>query len=107
MTLSSEIIGVQTLKAGERVATAVAILRAMNSESALSPQVRRRLSAPRAYRYPCFSGRRRTMTVGTVSMDMLAVDLTPCRKRVLVRQLSCGARRSKLMSRRRCRNGRL
>lgn len=38
MTLSSEIIGVQTLKAGERVATAVAILRAMNSESALSPQ---------------------------------------------------------------------
>ncbi|XPE69063.1 hypothetical protein ACNKHP_01965 [Shigella boydii] len=40
MTLSSEIIGVQTLKRASVWATAVAILRAMNSESALSPQGR-------------------------------------------------------------------
>ncbi len=79
MTPSSEIIGVQTLKAGERVATAVAILRAMNSANRhCRCRIRRRLSAPRAYRYPVLVDGVRTMTVGTVSMDMLAVDLTPC-----------------------------
>ncbi len=79
MTLSSEIIGVQTLKPGERVGYGS------------------RYCAPREQRIgivacgyadgyprvapdgtPVVVGGVRTGLVGTVSMDMLAVDLTPC-----------------------------
>lgn len=58
MTLSSEIIGVQTLKAVSVWATAVAILRAMNSESALSPQGTPTVIRATRLPVPCFSGRR-------------------------------------------------
>lgn len=77
MTLSSEIIGVQTLKAGERVGYGGRYT--LNSESALSPQgTPTVIRIPRAYDTPVLVDGVRTMTVGTVSMDMLAVDLTPC-----------------------------
>jgi alanine racemase len=47
---------------------------------------------------PVLGGWRRTGTVGTVSMDMLAVDLTPCPQAGSVRRSSCGATRLKLMT---------
>ena len=63
MTLSSEIIGVQTLKAGERVGYG----------GRYTARDEQRIGIVAAG----YAGVR-TMTVGTVSMDMLAVDLTPC-----------------------------
>lgn len=51
----------------------------MNSESALSPQgTPTVIRATRLPAFPVLVDGVRTMTVGTVSMDMLAVDLTPC-----------------------------
>ncbi len=79
MTLSSEIIGVQTLKAGERVG--------YGSRYCASGEQRIGIVAcgyadgyPRVAPdgTPVLVGGVRTGLVGTVSMDMLAVDLTPC-----------------------------
>ncbi len=51
----------------------------MNSESALSPQGTPTVIRATRLPVPLFLvDGVRTMTVGTVSMDMLAVDLTPC-----------------------------
>lgn len=50
----------------------------MNSESALSPQDTPTVIRATRLPYPVLVDGVRTMTVGTVSMDMLAVDLTPC-----------------------------
>lgn len=79
MTLSSEIIGVQTLKAGERVGYG-------GRYTARDEQRIGIVAAGYADGYPRHAPTGtpvlvdgvRTMTVGTVSMDMLAVDLTPC-----------------------------
>ena len=79
MTLSSEIIGVQTLKAGDRVGYG-------GRYTARGEQRIGIVAAGYADGYPRHapSGTPvlvdgvRTTTVGTVSMDMLAVDLTPC-----------------------------
>lgn len=79
MTLSSEIIGVQTLKAGERVGYG-------GRYTARDEQRIGIVAAGYADGYPRHApigtpvlvDGVRTMTVGTVSMDMLAVDLTPC-----------------------------
>ncbi|CAM6193096.1 catabolic alanine racemase DadX [Citrobacter sedlakii] len=79
MSLCSEIIGVQTLKAGDRVGYG----------GRFTAQHEQRIgivAAGYADGYPRHAPTGtpvlvdgvRTMTVGTVSMDMLAVDLTPC-----------------------------
>ncbi|GHL49919.1 hypothetical protein ECZU29_47690 [Escherichia coli] len=60
-------------------ATAVAILRAMNSESALSPQDTPTVIRATRLPVPCFSGRRAHHDGGDrLDGYMLAVDLTPC-----------------------------
>ncbi|EGP3755688.1 catabolic alanine racemase DadX [Salmonella enterica] len=79
MTLSSEIIGVQTLRAGEMVGYG-------GCYSAHQEQRIGIVAAGYADGYPRHAPTGtpvlvdgiRTGTVGTVSMDMLAVDLTPC-----------------------------
>ncbi|VEA02550.1 D-amino acid dehydrogenase-Alanine racemase fusion protein [Salmonella enterica subsp. salamae] len=79
MTLSSEIIGVQTLSAGERVGYG-------GCYSVTQEQRIGIVAAGYADGYPRHAPTGtpvlvdgiRTRTVGTVSMDMLAVDLTPC-----------------------------
>ncbi|MBK0336582.1 alanine racemase, partial [Salmonella enterica subsp. enterica serovar Typhimurium] len=79
MTLSSEIIGVQTLSAGERVGYG-------GGYSVTQEQRIGIVAAGYADGYPRHAPTGtpvlvdgiRTRTVGTVSMDMLAVDLTPC-----------------------------
>ncbi|VYU77582.1 catabolic alanine racemase DadX [Metakosakonia massiliensis] len=79
MTLSSEIIGVQTLKAGDRVGyggryTARGEQRIGIVATGYADGYPRH--APDGT--PVLVDGVRTGTVGTVSMDMLAVDLTPC-----------------------------
>lgn len=79
MTLSSEIIGVQTLKAGDRVGyggryTARGEQRIGIVATGYADGYPRH--APSGT--PVLVDGVRTTTVGTVSMDMLAVDLTPC-----------------------------
>lgn len=79
MTLSSQIIGIQTLKAGDRVGYGqryqargeqrIGIVACGYADG--YPRV-----APDGT--PVLVDGVRTRTVGTVSMDMLAVDLTPC-----------------------------
>ncbi|HFZ8993183.1 TPA: catabolic alanine racemase DadX [Citrobacter freundii] len=79
MTLSSKIIGVQTLKAGERVGYG-------GRYCATGEQRIGIVAAGYADGYPRHAPDGtpvlvdgvRTRLVGTVSMDMLAVDLTPC-----------------------------
>ncbi|MFS8519441.1 alanine racemase, partial [Salmonella enterica] len=79
MTLSSEIIGVQTLSVGERVGYG-------GRYSVTQEQRIGIVAAGYADGYPRHAPTGtpvlvdgiRTRTVGTVSMDMLAVDLTPC-----------------------------
>jgi alanine racemase len=79
MSLNSEVIGVQTLKAGDRVGYG-------GRYTARSEQRIGIVATGYADGYPRHapSGTPvlvdgvRTGTVGTVSMDMLAVDLTPC-----------------------------
>ncbi|HGW5506514.1 alanine racemase [Citrobacter koseri] len=79
MTLSSQIIGVQTLKAGDRVGYG-------GRYTATQEQRIGIVAAGYADGYPRHAPNGtpvlvdgvRTGTVGTVSMDMLAVDLTPC-----------------------------
>ena len=79
MTLSSEIIGIQTLKAGDRVGyggryTASGEQRIGIVATGYADGYPRH--APSGT--PVLVDGVRTGTVGTVSMDMLAVDLTPC-----------------------------
>ncbi|MEF9889371.1 alanine racemase [Citrobacter freundii] len=79
MTLSSEIIGIQTLKAGDRVGyggryTARGEQRIGIVATGYADGYPRH--APSGT--PVLVDGVRTATVGTVSMDMLAVDLTPC-----------------------------
>lgn len=79
MTLSSEIIGIQTLKAGDRVGyggryTARGEQRIGIVATGYADGYPRH--APSGT--PVLVDGLRTVTVGTVSMDMLAVDLTPC-----------------------------
>ena len=79
MTLSSELIGIQHLHPGDRVGYGARY-------TALQPQRIGVVACGYADGYPRHapSGTPvwvdgvRTVTVGTVSMDMLAVDLTPC-----------------------------
>ncbi|MTH47151.1 catabolic alanine racemase DadX [Intestinirhabdus alba] len=79
MTLSSAIIGVQSLGAGERVGYG-------GRFTATGEQRIGIVAAGYADGYPRHAGSGtpvlvdgvRSVTVGTVSMDMLAVDLTPC-----------------------------
>ena len=79
MTLNSEIIGVQTLQAGDRVGYGERF-------TAQGEQRIGIVAAGYADGYPRHAPTGtpvlvdgvRTMTVGTVSMDMLAGDLTPC-----------------------------
>lgn len=78
MTLRSEIIGVQTLKAGDTVGygsryRAAGEQRIGIVAGAMQMVIR---ASPRAARR--WVDGVRTGTVGTVSMDMLAIDLTPC-----------------------------
>ena len=77
MTLESAIIGVQEIAAGERVGyggTFVAATADAHRRRRL--RLRRRLSAPRAERHADRGRGQATRTVGRVSMDMLACDLT-------------------------------
>jgi alanine racemase len=99
MTLRSEIIGVQTLKAGDTVGYG-SRYRAKGEQrigivAAAMPTATR---ASRRAARRCWVDGVRTGTVGTVSMDMLAVDLTPCPQAGSVRRSSCGATRLKLMT---------
>lgn len=79
MTLRSEIIGVQTLKAGDTVGYGSRYRQRANSVIGIVaggyadgyPRI-----APSGT--PVWVDGVRTGTVGTVSMDMLAIDLTPC-----------------------------
>lgn len=79
MTLNSEIIGVQTLKAGQRVGYGSRYCAPCEQRIGIVacgyadgyPRI-----APDGT--PVLVGGVRTGLVGTVSMDMLAVDLTPC-----------------------------
>lgn len=97
MTLSSEIIAVQNLKAGEAVGYGATRRTAEERRIGI-------VACGYADGYPRLapSGTPvlvdgvRTVTVGRISMDMLAVDLTPCPQAGSARRLSCGAKRSKL-----------
>jgi len=79
MTLSSELIGIQQLSAGDRVGYGARY-------TASQPQRIGVVACGYADGYPrhapsgtpVWVDGLRTVTVGTVSMDMLAVDLTPC-----------------------------
>lgn len=98
MTLSSEIIGVQTLSAGERVGYG-------GGYSVTQEQRIGIVAAGYADGYPRHAPTGtpvlvdgiRTRTVGTVSMDMLAVDLTPCPQAESARRLNYGAKKLRSM----------
>ncbi len=97
MTVSSEIIGVQTLKAGERVGYG-------GRYTARDEQRIGIVAAGYADGYPRHAPTVprlvdgvRTMTVGPSRWICWRSILTPCPQAGLVRRLSCGARRSKLM----------
>ena len=79
MTLRSEIIGVQTLKAGDTVGYGSRYRAAGEQRIGIvAGAMQRWLSAHRPERHAGVVDGVRTGTVGTVSMDMLAIDLTPC-----------------------------
>jgi alanine racemase len=96
MTLRSEIIAVQNLKAGEAVGYGATWRTAEERRIGI-------VACGYADGYPRLapSGTPvlvdgvRTTTVGRISMDMLAVDLTPVRRPGSARRSSCGAKRSK------------
>jgi alanine racemase len=90
MTLSSEIIGVQDIAAGEVVGYGSRFQAAGRCASAWWPA-----AMPTAIRAPLGTpvlvDGVRTRLVGRVSMDMLTVDLTACRRRRSAARWCCGA----------------
>ncbi len=95
-TLRSEIIGVQNLRPGEAIGYGGLYRTSREQRIGIVacgyadgyPRV-----APSGT--PVLVDGVRTTTVGRVSMDMLAVDLTPCPQAGSARRSSCGAKRLK------------
>lgn len=97
MTLNSEIIAVQNLRAGEAVGYG-GLYRASGEQRIGIVACGYADGYPRVAPdgTPVLVDGVRTRTVGRVSMDMLAVDLTPCPQAGIGAPVGCGAKRSKL-----------
>jgi alanine racemase len=78
MSLTSQIIAVQTLRAGDCVGYGSRYRAHRSSALASSPAVMLTVTRVARTGTPVLVDGIRTGTVGAISMDMLTVDLTPC-----------------------------